>query len=462
LGVAAQVAPASPWDGHPYRHGWVPPRGDSGALASPGASAPVPLSSPVTRKPSGSSGHHSHTAGGFLSSNDLSFGGGVGGVGVTTGAPKVYVVFWGSQWGASSINGQGYTALSGDPQGMAPDLQAFFKGLGTEQSSEEWSGVMTQYCEGVPVGYQTCPSSAPHVGAPPSSGTLAGVWVDSGSPAPGMASGHDLAVEAINAATHFGNTMAASNRNVQYFIVSPTGTNPDGYFNNYCAWHDYTGDSFLSGGAASSPFGSVAFTNMPYVTDMGQSCGQNFVNAGAAGTLDGVTIVGGHEYAETITDQFPAGGWTDSFGSENGDKCAWITSGTGAARNLILATGSFAVQTTWANDYNGGQGGCEISHPIVVTGSPPPPPNTVTVTNPGKQTSRINHAVTLQVQAHDSSASATLSYSASGLPRGLSIKTSTGVIAGTPTRTGTYSAKVTATDNTGAHGSTSFTWVVTR
>jgi len=42
-----------------------------------------------------------------------------------------------------------------------------------------------------------------------------------------------------------------------------------------------------------------------------------------------ITIVGGHEMGETITDQFPSTGWLDSAGAENGDKCAWITSGQG-------------------------------------------------------------------------------------------------------------------------------------
>src|ERR1700739_331960 len=41
----------------------------------------------------------------------------------------------------------------------------------------------------------------------------------------------------------------------------------------------------------------------------------------------GITIVGGHEMAETITDQFPNGGWVDGKGAENGDKCAWIAPG---------------------------------------------------------------------------------------------------------------------------------------
>src|SRR3989442_4668349 len=115
---------------------------------------------------------------------------------------------------------------------------------------------------------------------------------------------------------------------------------------------------------------------MPYVTDAGTSCGQNFVNSGSAGTLDGVTIVEGHESAETITDQNPAGGWTDTSGAENGDKCAWVSSGAGATQNVAFSTGSFAMQSTWGNDGAAGAGACQISHSIVGGGT-----GGVTVTN---------------------------------------------------------------------------------
>lgn len=59
----------------------------------------------------------------------------------------------------------------------------------------------------------------------------------------------------------------------------------------------------------------------------------------------GITIVGGHEFAETETDIFPNGGWLDSSSAENGDKCAWIGSGQGASVNITLSTGTFAVQS---------------------------------------------------------------------------------------------------------------------
>jgi serine protease len=336
--------PYAPATNHPYRHGAVPTR-DVAAQMDGYA--------------------RTHHAAGRSSPNNLNYGGGIDGIGVTSGREKVYLVFYGSQWGKVGHDPSGNTTLSGDSKGLAPYLQKLFKGLGT--NNDLWSGVMTQYCNGIAAGSQTCPSSAPHVGYPTGGNALSGVWVDEHAASPSQANGHQLAVEAISAAAHFGNKTAASNRYAQYVVVSPHGTHPDGFNTpggGFCAWHDYNGDVTLTGGAASSPYGDIAFTNSPYVTDMGVSCGQNFVNS--KGTLDGVSIVEGHEYAETITDQNPAGGWTDSTGYENGDKCAWISPGQpGGAANLSLSTGRFAMQSTWANDASGGSGGCDFTHPIV-------------------------------------------------------------------------------------------------
>ncbi len=388
-----------------------------------------------------------------VGSGQLRYGGGVDGIGVTTGAPKVYLIFWGSQWGTATTSG-GATSLSGDPQSMAPRLQALFKGIGT--GGETWSGVMTQYCEGVSTGTTTCPSSAAHVGYP-TGGPYAGIWVDTSAAAPAQASGHQLGVEAVSAAAHFGNTTAASNRNAQYVVVSPTGTHPDGFntaAGNFCAWHDYNGDTTLSGGAVASGYGDIAFTNLPYITDAGTSCGQGYVNSGSAGALDGVSIVEGHEYAETITDQNPAGGWTDTTGYENADKCAWVgVGGTGGAQDITFSTGSFAMQATWSNDATG----CQISHPVVGGGGGGG--NTVTVTSPGSQSSTVGTPVSLQISATDSGG-ASLTYTAAGLPGGLAINTSSGLISGTPTVAGSFSVTVTAGDTTGASGSASFGWTV--
>jgi hypothetical protein len=425
---------ASPAYQHTYRHGLVPTRATAAKMAAWAQAHPTAAAS----------------------ANDLNYGGGIDGIGVTTGAEKVYLVFYGSQWGTQGTNSAGNVTLSGDTSGVAPDLQAFFKGLGT--NNELWSGVMTQYCQGVTAGTQICPAGNTQHVAYPTGGALAGVWADESTSSPATASGHQLGVEAVSAASHFGNTTAALNRNAQYVIVSPKGTNPDNYkTQGFCAWHDYNGDSTLSGGAVSSSVGDVSFTNLPYIPDAGTSCGQNFVNSN--GPLDGVTIVGGHEYAETITDQNPAGGYTDSSGEENADKCAWITPGTsGGSFDLTTSTGTFAVQTTWGNDGNNNAGACQASHAIVTNGGGGG--NTVTVTNPGSQSTAVGTAVRLQISATDSASGQTLTYTASGLPAGLSISSS-GLISGTPTTAATSSVTVTAKDTTNATGSASFTWTVT-
>ncbi|MEU6417720.1 putative Ig domain-containing protein [Streptomyces spiralis] len=85
--------------------------------------------------------------------------------------------------------------------------------------------------------------------------------------------------------------------------------------------------------------------------------------------------------------------------------------------------------------------------------------NTVTVTNPGSQSTTTGSSVSLQIHATDS-AGAALTYSATGLPTGLSVNSSTGLISGTASTAGTYQVTVTAKDSTGASGSASFTWTV--
>ena len=89
-----------------------------------------------------------------------------------------------------------------------------------------------------------------------------------------------------------------------------------------------------------------------------------------------------------------------------------------------------------------------------------PAGNVVTVTQPANQSTNVNTAASLQIQASDSASGQTLTYSATGLPAGLAINASTGLISGTPTATGTSSVAVTVKDGTGATGTASFTWTV--
>jgi hypothetical protein len=84
--------------------------------------------------------------------------------------------------------------------------------------------------------------------------------------------------------------------------------------------------------------------------------------------------------------------------------------------------------------------------------------NTVTVTNPGSQSSALGSSVSLQLAATDSGTGQTFTWSASSLPSGLTISSTTGLVSGKPTKAGTYSVTVKATDTSGAAGSASFTW----
>jgi hypothetical protein len=231
-------------------------------------------------------------------------------------APKVYLVFWG--WHGS------------DPAGEAAYLTSFFSGVG----GNAWMTSQGQYSDSA--GFITNPT-----------GQLAGTWFDDTSPlAPdpdlGVAdSGLGIEAEAVVAAAHFGYDADAD-----YIIATPSGHSTAGFAANggpYCAWHSWTG--IQTGVHGVLP---IAYTNLPYQTDAGGSCGKNFVNAGAAGNLDGVSIVAGHEYAEAITDPH-LDAWYDNLGWENADKCAWSAGPGDAAGNIVLPTGTFAVQSLWSN-----------------------------------------------------------------------------------------------------------------
>ena len=130
-----------------------------------------------------------------------------------------------------------------------------------------------------------------------------------------------------------------------------------------------------------------------------------------------------------------------------------VNSSTGLISGTPTTAGTSTVTVT-AKDATGASGSASFSWTVNPAGG-----NTVTVTNPGSQTSTVGTAVSLQMQASDSASGQTLTYTASGLPAGLSIGPS-GLITGTPTTASTSTATVTATDSTGATGSAAFSWTV--
>src|SRR5580704_10705114 len=116
------------------------------------------------------------------------------------------------------------------------------------------------------------------------------------------------------------------------------------------------------------------------------------------------------------------------------------------------ATGSpFTVHVT-VTDTSGASGSATFTWTIT---------NVVVVTNPGTQSGTVGTPVSLPMSATDSDPGiTTFTWSATGLPTGLSINAGTGTITGTPTtQTGSpFTVHVTATDSTTAANTATFTW----
>jgi serine protease len=233
----------------------------------------------------------SHTAG---SSSNLVWNGGP----VQT-TPTIYIVYWGSKWTTS------------DPE------YATLNGFMSKMAGGKWINIDTQYSGSN--GALTNPSTQ-----------LAGTWIDKSS-VPRKPTSSEVGAEAQKAAQHFG----YGGVNANYIVAIQSGNDPSGFKTSWCAWHSSESESE----------GVVSYTDFPYQSDAGYSCGSGSVNS--PGTYDGVSIVSGHEEAETQTDPQPSTGWTDSSGSEIGDKCAW--------QNLEdnPNAGGYPTQPLWDNNIAG-------------------------------------------------------------------------------------------------------------
>jgi serine protease len=173
-----------------------------------------------------------------------------------------------------------------------------------------------------------------HVGGGLSFSATTNTWNDT-SRVPDLTNGSTygslIAAEVQRAVSHFGNYHARAS----YVIAVPHNTPVSGFGSYYCAWHGYTTVNGYK----------IAYTNLPYMPDAGYSCGQGSVNS--PGVDDGVSIVEGHEQAETETDP-QLNAWYDNSGNEIGDKCAWVD-----LQNTPLSTGKLPTQPLWSNNLDG-------------------------------------------------------------------------------------------------------------
>ena len=264
--------------------------------------------------------------------------------------PKIYIIYWG--WGeAGAFNHTNPGFPASDPDGAGVLMKRFVAAIG----GTTWLRTVSQY-------YQSnYDGTYSNINNPKQE--LAGVWYDNVNPIHNNLSGIELAQEAARGVLHFHITDLA---NAQVVVAQPQMYNDAGFnSNSYCAYHDYTTPTSYPGVQS-----GISFVNMPYILNAGGSCGEDFVNPAPTGNLDGVTIVLGHEIAETLTDpgaesqagQVQYGAWFDYQGWEIGDKCAWVGDGLqvpGSPFNMIGNDGgAYPVQTLWSDQALQGAGYC--------------------------------------------------------------------------------------------------------
>jgi hypothetical protein len=206
---------------------------------------------------------------------------------------KTQAIFWGS-WGS--------------PGDKITGLDAFFNGFG----GSNYAGLSTEY-------YGT---GFVHV---TTSSTYLGHALDASAPPRNALSVSNAVAEACKITGNHPDPAAL------YLIYTSTGA---GHV-SYCAWHSYG-----NCGGTNAP---VQVAYMPNIDGIA-GCSPQDTNNGHSAGLAALANVTAHELSETITDP-RGGGWYDSKGAENGDKCAWTFSG-----NVTLGSTTWKLQQEWSNN----------------------------------------------------------------------------------------------------------------
>jgi hypothetical protein len=197
--------------------------------------------------------------------------------------PQMYVILWGYQ-------------AAGDPNHVGKLLQQY----GTRVGGSAYNNIYTQYYEVAGGKTIQVANRAKQFG---------GIWKDDSS-IPKAPTDAQIAAEALKGVRHFGYDPSGS-----YVVATAHKHSGSGFGTAWCAYHSSTQYKGKN----------VSYTDFPYVPDAGSQCGANLIAAGPNqnGEDEGVTIVEGHEYAESITDPHPFSGW-NSVQGEIADLCGWL------------------------------------------------------------------------------------------------------------------------------------------
>lgn len=137
-----------------------------------------------------------------------------------------------------------------------------------------------------------------------------------------------------------------------------------------------------------------------------------------------------------------SGNYTDNY--DVGPATSYIFRGATAGQRYYFAVSAYTPGPTL------GLRSAEVSG---FSNAPP------SLQNPGNQSTVVRQGVTLQLAGSDP-AGTPVTYSATGLPSGLSLASSTGYISGAPAAAGSYSVRATVSDGT-LSASQTFSWTVT-
>jgi hypothetical protein len=217
-------------------------------------------------------------------------------------APKFYLIFWDYK-------------KYGDPSQLEPLLTEYTKVMG----GSSHNNIETQYYEepGTKKTYVTNPANQ-----------FGGSWDDE-APIPKTPTDAEVAAEALKAVAHFG-----YDPNGVYVVMTPHKHSEADFGTVWCSYHSETYEKKKL----------VPYANLPYMTDAadnGAKCDANFVTppSDESGKDEGMTIFGGHEYGESITDPDAYTAWWGTNG-EIADPCIGVD-----IANEPFGTKSYTMQS---------------------------------------------------------------------------------------------------------------------
>jgi len=247
--------------------------------------------------------HGAHPTGGGRPTANMTYHGGL-----IMPSATVKAIYWGASWGTSSFVGDKVTGLG-----------TFYSGFGNSNyaaTSNEYGGSNGQVGSGV---------------------TNQGSVIDT-SPASGGGSTSAILAEVAKQVT-LGTIVLDASGNGYYPVYTDLPRGNAGY----CAWH--------AGGTINGTRVQFAFF---WNLDGDAGCDPQDVTAVHSQGLEALANVSAHELSEARTDPTSPGGWYDSKGEENGDKCAW----TFNVPSVTFSNGSqWKLQGEWSNAaYTAGTG----------------------------------------------------------------------------------------------------------